>query len=194
MKELKKDKIIDADKILFSEKGYAATGLREIATKANVSLGNIYNHFKNKEEIFMSILDPSEIANALYEKFKIKSDGIPYNLDEIILELIKAIDENIHLYALINIDISEFEARNTRRMVDYFIEQGKTIFIKKIFDKITDGTLRPFDYEFLFKYFFLTTISFFTSIRAHPTIIDKKYTDKDIAKMLSDIILNGVTK
>ena len=40
---------------LFSEKGYDATSIRNIASEAGVSLGLMYNYFKSKEELLQEI-------------------------------------------------------------------------------------------------------------------------------------------
>lgn len=40
---------------VFSEKGYAATRLSEIAVAANVTRGAIYHHFGNKKELFIAL-------------------------------------------------------------------------------------------------------------------------------------------
>ena len=48
--------IIDAAYSLFLSKGYHGTSMREIAEEANLALGGIYNHFTNKEEIFVAML------------------------------------------------------------------------------------------------------------------------------------------
>jgi AcrR family transcriptional regulator len=42
----------------FLEKGYKKTSMRTIARKANVGLSNIYNYFKNKNEILGEVLTP----------------------------------------------------------------------------------------------------------------------------------------
>ncbi len=43
----------------FFEKGYKDTNMRTIARKAGVGLGNIYNYFKNKDELFNHVLEPA---------------------------------------------------------------------------------------------------------------------------------------
>ena len=48
--------IEDAAFELFMDQGYHATSMRQIADKAELALGGIYNHFSNKEEIFVAIL------------------------------------------------------------------------------------------------------------------------------------------
>ncbi len=42
----------------FKKNGFIDTSIRTIAQKAGVSISNIYNYFKNKEELFLKILAP----------------------------------------------------------------------------------------------------------------------------------------
>lgn len=55
-----KSKIHEAAIRLFTTKGFHGTGIREIAREAGVSLGNLYNHHKNKDELFSAIMDSLE--------------------------------------------------------------------------------------------------------------------------------------
>ena len=48
--------IEDAAVELFIEQGYHATSMRQIAERADLALGGIYNHFASKEEIFAAII------------------------------------------------------------------------------------------------------------------------------------------
>jgi AcrR family transcriptional regulator len=48
--------IVDAAYDLIVEQGYAATSMRQIADKAGLSLGGIYNHFSSKEEVFVAVV------------------------------------------------------------------------------------------------------------------------------------------
>lgn len=48
----------------FLEKGYLNTKMSHIAAKANISVGNIYIYFKNKEDLFYNIL-PQSFADIL---------------------------------------------------------------------------------------------------------------------------------
>ena len=48
--------ILEAAYSLFVEQGYHATSMRQIAQRAGVALGGIYNHFKCKEHIFDQVL------------------------------------------------------------------------------------------------------------------------------------------
>ena len=51
MRKNKKANLVNAAIILFSQKGIAATSIREISSHAGVTEGAIYRHFKSKEEL-----------------------------------------------------------------------------------------------------------------------------------------------
>ncbi|PID87725.1 MAG: hypothetical protein CSB06_03950 [Bacteroidia bacterium] len=57
-KEDIKQNILKVAKKSFIENGYRKTSMRDIAKEANVTLSNIYNYFKNKDEILEIILQP----------------------------------------------------------------------------------------------------------------------------------------
>ncbi|HEY3313409.1 MAG TPA: helix-turn-helix domain-containing protein [Anaerolineales bacterium] len=48
--------ILDAAYLLFTSQGYAATSMRQIAERAGLAVGSIYNHFPSKEAIFEDII------------------------------------------------------------------------------------------------------------------------------------------
>lgn len=53
--------IIESARNEFILKGYKDASMRIIAKNANVGLSNIYNYFKNKDEIFQTIVLPAKI-------------------------------------------------------------------------------------------------------------------------------------
>ncbi len=53
-----KNKIITCAQSEFFKNGFKNTSMRTIATKAQVSLSNIYNYFKDKDEILEAVLTP----------------------------------------------------------------------------------------------------------------------------------------
>ncbi len=50
-----RQKLLESALRVFSEKGYAATRLSDIAVAANVTRGAIYHHFGNKKELFIAL-------------------------------------------------------------------------------------------------------------------------------------------
>lgn len=52
-----KSKIIEAAKTLFAEQGYQQTTIAEIAKNVGLSEGTIYEHFRGKEDLLLTIPD-----------------------------------------------------------------------------------------------------------------------------------------
>ena len=50
-------RIIDAAMSVFSGHGYAKANIREIAKTAGISVGGVYLYFRNKEELYKSLID-----------------------------------------------------------------------------------------------------------------------------------------
>lgn len=46
----------------FGQKGYSKTSMREIAGAVGVGVGNIYNYFTNKDELFREVVRPVLLA------------------------------------------------------------------------------------------------------------------------------------
>ncbi|MGB9978900.1 TetR/AcrR family transcriptional regulator [Methanobacterium sp.] len=56
-KKSTKEKIFDISLDLFSQKGFDAVSVREIAREVGIRESSIYNHYKNKEAILDAIID-----------------------------------------------------------------------------------------------------------------------------------------
>ena len=73
LKDEVKQNIISAAIQEFAEVGYQKASLRKIAGSANITVGNIYAYFKNKENLLDSILHP--VINELNELIANLSKG-----------------------------------------------------------------------------------------------------------------------
>jgi AcrR family transcriptional regulator len=56
------DEITAAALTLFVERGYAATRLEDVATRAGVSKGTLYLYFANKEDLFKAVIREALVA------------------------------------------------------------------------------------------------------------------------------------
>ncbi|CAG7616349.1 TetR/AcrR family transcriptional regulator [Paenibacillus allorhizosphaerae] len=67
--EKTKKLIAERAKVLFEQKGYAATSMEEIRECTQTSKGSIYYHFKSKEELFLYAVEESSKAwRSLWEE------------------------------------------------------------------------------------------------------------------------------
>src|SRR5450755_2711983 len=62
----KRDAIATAARIVFGREGYTRASIDAIATKAAVSTRTIYNHFDDKEHLFLTVIKESaaQVADA----------------------------------------------------------------------------------------------------------------------------------
>lgn len=52
----REEQILGAALVVFSEKGFSAATVPEIAEKAGLAVGSIYNYFPNKRELFVAVI------------------------------------------------------------------------------------------------------------------------------------------
>jgi len=80
-----RNKLIQAAREVFAEKGFDLTRIDEITNRADVGKGTFYNHFKSKEGLIRQLI--SEVMNELNSEMEKKCLGItdlPQLLDKII--------------------------------------------------------------------------------------------------------------
>ncbi len=70
----KREDILFAAKKLFLENGYDNTNVRQIVHEANTSMGNLYFHFKNKQNI-LKIISKEYVAILQNQIYKIRDLG-----------------------------------------------------------------------------------------------------------------------
>jgi TetR/AcrR family transcriptional regulator, fatty acid metabolism regulator protein len=80
-KKLKRQLIMDAAIEVFSRNGFQDSTISEIAQKANVAEGTIYQYFKNKEDLFFSI--PIDKTKEFYGELELHLKGINGALNKI---------------------------------------------------------------------------------------------------------------
>ena len=81
----------------FERKGYSRTSMREIAELARVGVGNIYNYFTNKDELFREVVRPvlCALEAMLQEHHGIRGEDIMMMRSEKYLK--SCIDEYVSL-------------------------------------------------------------------------------------------------
>ncbi len=80
----KRAKILESALICFLENGYHQTGVRDIAKRAGVSLGNLYNHFPGKHDVLVEIAAMERADLEPYLKMLAKPASAPTVLEKFI--------------------------------------------------------------------------------------------------------------
>ncbi|MDH7554398.1 MAG: TetR/AcrR family transcriptional regulator [Spirochaetota bacterium] len=188
----KRQQILEVAKELFATKGYSATGIREIAEKAGLSLGNFYNYFKNKEDLFKSLLDPQNILEHLTEIKLMLNDSFPFNFKDIIKSIKTVVDSDFHLYRLIFIDLTEFNGMHTDKILDRIITEATVTFNANVKNSIVGTVIKDEDYQFYIKAFIISTLSLLVIGNILPSANLNDKSDDYIAEKLSNVILHGI--
>jgi AcrR family transcriptional regulator len=137
--------IEDAARELLIKQGFHATSMRDVAKKANVSLGNLYNYYETKEAIFESIINRylavineklSDIFNQVEEPFEPTNMR---NFGEMVGELV---NQHSDFWLLMYIDVLEFQNRHFRKMFDGLSDRLSKTFSDKFAEAQTSGELR----------------------------------------------------
>lgn len=143
--EEKKIVIEDAAKELLIKQGFHATSMRDIAKTANVSLGNLYNYYKTKDDIFESIINRYLIV--IDQKLKDIFEQIDEPLEPESLRNFGAmvgelVNQHHDFWLLMYIDVLEFQNRHFRKMFDGLAERFRRTFAQKFDEAQARGDLR----------------------------------------------------
>jgi AcrR family transcriptional regulator len=109
--------ILEAALALFSHQGYRATSIREIAARASVSTGSVYHHFKDKEDLFKTLLGQlrSAVESRDFPLYKALERGsFPDRLEEVGRVCREIIASKRAYIALIYVDVVEFDGLHIR--------------------------------------------------------------------------------
>jgi AcrR family transcriptional regulator len=114
--------IIDAAYRLIIDQGYAATSMRQIAGKANLALGSIYNHFSSKEEVFRVIIQE---RHPFFQILPVLNSVQGRTIEEFIRNaahtLIEQLGQNPDFLNLMLIEIVEFKGEHVPLLFDKFL-------------------------------------------------------------------------
>lgn len=145
--ERSRNLILDTALKLFAHRGFGATSVRDIAEAADISKGNVYHHFPDKESIFRALLDRYFEAMTTPEfpfNQALANGTFPENLEN----LGRAARETVRSYrdyvALIYVDVVEFDGSHVRKFYEDMASRFET-FMKahgmeeSLKDKLQDG-------------------------------------------------------
>jgi AcrR family transcriptional regulator len=145
--EKSRQQILDAALKLFSHKGYGATSVRDIAEAADLSKGNVYHHFPDKETIFRALLDRYfQVMSQPDFPFNraLASGTFPENLENIGKAVREVVRDYREYALLIYVDVVEFDGTHVRRFYENMADRFSS-FIKhtgmenQLGEKLADG-------------------------------------------------------
>ncbi|KLO21633.1 hypothetical protein X275_08480 [Marinitoga sp. 1197] len=189
-----KERIFKSAVDLFFKKGFEATGVREIAKKANVSISMINYHFGSKKGILKEIIEVFfSRMNELLENEHIIEKDFEKRLRLAIKSLIQALRENEKLFKIIMIYIPESE----NELLNLRTKKLKNIIFKKVLQDKFKKENKNIRYDIIGPALSGMIFSHFLLKDLIPQIVETKI-DDDFYKIypdyIADIYLYGVLK
>lgn len=109
---------------LFLEQGYAATSMRQIAERAGLALGGIYNHFTGKEAIFSElILERHPYRQILPILLSTPADDPEGFVRSAAQTMVNELGKRPDFIKLMLIEIVEFNGRNMPQIIEHVLPQ-----------------------------------------------------------------------
>lgn len=109
--------LLDAAKRLFVSKGYHGTSMREIADEAGLAVGGIYNHFGNKEDIFVGVLmERHPFLVVLPALQAAQGQTVDLLLRDAAQRMLVELGQNQEFLNLMFIEFVEFEAKHVPQL------------------------------------------------------------------------------
>jgi AcrR family transcriptional regulator len=182
--------IEDAAVELFMEQGYHATSMRQIAERANLALGGIYNHFSSKEEIFEAIIVDKhpyrKILPIILEAEGETVEGFLKNALHVIMRELSA--EPVYI-KLLFIEIVEFNGKHGAILLKEIAPK-----ILPLFEKLAKSRkdLRVTNPAVLMRSFFGMIMSYFITDMLISNSIVSKMLPKNQVDAYVDIYLHGI--
>ena len=166
--------LIEAGYQLFIDKGYHGTSMREIAEQSGLALGGIYNHFANKEEIFIAVLTARNPYLKIFPALQAaQGETVEALVRDAATRMIAALGESRDLIGLMFVEQIEFSGQHIQQIIEVYYPAMKE-FIQRLSE--VRGPLRPIPPPVLLRSFIGLFFSYYMTemlpARAQPNGFD----------------------
>jgi AcrR family transcriptional regulator len=177
---------------LFMEQGYHATSMRQIAERAGLALGGIYNHFASKDEIFEAIIiDQHPYKKILPLLLEVQGDTAEEFFRTAFRIVVQELGKEPSFINLMFIELVEFKGKHGAAMLREIAPQVLPVFEKLV--KSMKG-LRVTNPAVLMRSFFGMIISYFITEMVISNSVVMKLMPKNHVDAYIDIFLHGILK
>lgn len=176
---------------LFSTQGFAATTMRQIATKAGVSLGSIYNHFSSKEEIFLAIVkEKHPFLTMLPALSEVEGADLRSFVTTATKKVVEIYEEHPEYVNLFMIEVTEFKGEHAQLLLKKLIPDFEG-FAKRFrsYPEVTD----EFSDLLLVRTYISIVFGYVLSSMLLKNIEVKTITDHSMEALI-EVILNGIQR
>ncbi len=191
-----KKRILRAAEQLFIKQGYRNTTMRQIASKSKMGVGNIYYYFKNKYEIFYTLIsqpDPIERFAPLFEVF-FDPQVFPEDVERIGEVIENLYQKNRSFFILLTIDALEFKGKHASIVVNFVPEENLHIFREMMGPHVKDKIRDDMDIYFISKLIVQVYMNFFITEDLYGGKQHLGYPRKETITKIARVLKEGFLK
>ena len=177
---------------LFLEQGYHATSMRQIADRAELALGGIYNHFSSKDEIFEAIIVDQHPYKKILPMIAVaEGETTEEFFSSAFRIVVQELGSQPEFINLMFIELVEFKGKHGSAMLR---EIAPTVL--PVFEKVIKGRkdLRVTHPAVLMRSFFGMIISYFVTEMIIANSVISKLMPRNSTDAYIDIFLKGILK
>ncbi len=182
--------IVQAAYRLFLELGYHGTSMRQIAQKAGIALGGIYNHFASKEDIFVAVLMERplylDIIPAINAAHGASIEELVRNAAAL---MIRGLDERPDFQNMMFIELVEFKGQHIPQL--FQIAYPQIIGFAQQLMQLGEENLRPIPVPIVLRAFIGLFFSYFITDRLIGTQMPPELQANAFDNFV-DIFLHGI--
>jgi AcrR family transcriptional regulator len=148
-KEARPAEILAAALDCFTERGFAATRLEDVARRAGVTKGTLYLYFPNKEELFKAMVREAVVATIARGEARVgeAAEPAPQLLEAVLRELTAQIETPASAIPKLVIAEAGNFPDLARFYLDEVIHRGRSLVRRVLRAGIARGEFRPIDLE-----------------------------------------------
>ena len=145
--EQRRGEILDAASIVFAKHGFARTTIDQIANKAGLGKGTVYQYFKSKKELFLLVgrNGMDKLRDVVFEGIEKEEDPIR-QIETAIKAYLSFFQDNSNLAGILMHEQGEFKRETQKRYFEHYY--GHIDIMRKIFKTaIKQGLFEDIDVE-----------------------------------------------
>jgi AcrR family transcriptional regulator len=182
-------RLLDAAFELFLNQGYHGSSMRQVASRAGITPGSIYNHFESKEALFVALLTERVPHRAIIGALAhAEGETVEAIVQDSLRRMVVAAADQFDNFRLMFIELIEFQGRHAGTIADIFFPQ-LLAFIERL--KGADSRLRSMPPVLLARAFFGLFFSYVLTATLLRGVEGFDVAQQDVSQ-LGEIFLFGV--
>jgi AcrR family transcriptional regulator len=181
--------VLEAAYTLFLHQGYHGTSMRQIAGRARLTPAGIYNHFRGKEAIFLTLLGERVPQRALARAMEAaEGQTVEELVHDAMARMSRAMADQYDNLRLLFIELLEFQGRHARHIAREFLPQALG-FVGRL--QQAQGPLKAVDPMIIARAFLGLFMSYAITVTFFPKVPGFTTQASDLEE-LSEILLRGI--